>query len=128
MPRAKKNSDEQLVEHATIRASIIGWLGANPGPHDAAAVADGIGRERPSVAQALYQLNKAGLINKAVTVDDTGKHALYSGNGHPEAEAPKVRRKFKRESVTDVELIVAGVEIVIGRNPATGRLRITLEG
>jgi hypothetical protein len=47
-------------------------------------------------------------------------------------QLPEVARGDKVElrpaAPTEVELVVAGITIVVGRNPVTGRARITIEG
>jgi len=45
-----------------------------------------------------------------------------------EALLPDPLPVVQRPAPTDVELVVGGVTVVVGRNPATGRLRITIEG
>jgi predicted transcriptional regulator len=121
-----QDHDEHLVQSAALRASIVGWLQSNPGPHKITEIAEGLGSDRNPVRHVCKDLAATGLIEQAGG-GGRGQVLSYSSVGQ-EILTPKKTRVVKGRLTKDVELVVAGVEIVIGRNPATGRLRITLEG
>lgn len=124
-------TDEDLIQSAALRASITSWLKGNPGQHFVAEIAAAVGAEHGRTAHALKMLTKGKLINEHGAGLGRGHKIAYSSNGRYEVETvrePKAKRLIHTAKNTDIELVAYGIEIVIGKNPATGRLRITLEG
>lgn len=118
--------DESLVQSAALRASIIGWLNQNEGTHRIREIAEGLGADHEMVRRSCKTLLASEQIG-AEGGGGRGNILRYYAIGGETSEKPVRKAKTTRTGVKDVELVVAGVEIVIGRNPATGRLRITLE-
>ena len=84
-------------------------------------------------AYTASKLSESGLVNVR---REGNKNFYFMGNGQdaePEPVskgevmiAPK-ERKTRIVAAREVELVVAGVLVILGRNPASGRLRIVLE-
>jgi DNA-binding Lrp family transcriptional regulator len=142
-------TDEEIVKQAQQRAVITGYLHQNPGERTIADVVGATGLSKYTVSHRLHEMADDGLI-KAVG-QNTGRRylALPEGPQQPEqaqheevvmGEEKKTKKSAKvvrakalktphpaPATAKDVELVINNTLIVLGRNPATGRLRITLE-
>jgi predicted DNA-binding transcriptional regulator len=121
-------TNAQLVEQAQKRAAIMGWLVQNPGMHTVADIAEGLGISNGSAGLMLYHMAHDGLVTSGEI--EAGKRTYSAGGKPPDEvlqEEPEQVRRRRRKGTREVELVVAGTMIVIGRNPETGRLRISLE-
>lgn len=118
---AKKKEDDTILRGAKARAAIQGYLSQNPGEHKVFELSEALSMTRGTAGQHLAHMAKSGLIN----LRKEGTSKLYS-NGEIKEPAAK-SKAVKVPKGRDVELVVSGTLIVIGRNPSTGRLRITLE-
>jgi hypothetical protein len=131
---AKERSDthdEELVEAATLRAALMSWLETNPGMHAVSEIAEGTVTDRGRTSHMLKRMAVDGLIRQTGGGERGSKMTFGLEPGPTSAAVKKSSGKVAKPKVTkvkDIELVVSGVEIVIGRNPLTGRLRITLEG
>lgn len=125
---------------ATKRALIAAHFANNPQEQTPMEVAEALGKRVVIVRPALEDAAERGLIRR--TGGRLGRYSALSldvqgtSEGQPpKPEAPVVKRQPEAKTpVTtavpaskDVELIVAGVLVVIGKNPITGRLRIQIE-
>ena len=119
------------VEVAQARASISHYLSTNPGEQSTESVAVNVGHSPRTTGQILGGMAKNGLINY---VRKQGRHKFWSwiktkpngAAGEPEPPAQQMISK-PGNPAKEIELSIAGLQIVVGRNPATGRLRIVLE-
>jgi DNA-binding transcriptional ArsR family regulator len=116
-------SDEVLVEQAERRSNILAFLVQNEGEHSVAEIAGAINLRPNVVGLTLKSLADSGLVSPPRR--ESGQN--YYQNG--EAPTPKraYTKKSKPSAAKDVELVVGGTLIIVGRNAETGRLRITLE-
>lgn len=118
------------VEAAKARALISQVLSADPGKEfTTGEVATVIGLNQRTTGQILGGMARGNLI---MSNGVTGKGKRWSWpEDAPPSEAPTRRKYSKRGSniaaAKEIELSMAGIQIVVGRNPATGRLRIILE-
>jgi hypothetical protein len=119
------------VSSAQTKANITALLTSSPTKHTGHEVGDALGISHGSAGQYLALMAKQGLIS----VEGKGLKRLYWIDVYPKATnrvkgvtAAAGKRISKAvNSGKEVELVVGGTAIVIGRNPSTGRLRITLE-
>lgn len=120
-------TDAELIEGAQTRANITGFLTMTPGFHTVAAIAEAVGLSRMSAGQHLALMAK----DKLIRFKKDGTSKMYGSKGGKNdivAESPVDEEKPRRIRTTkDVELLVHGTLIIVGRNPRTGRLRIILE-
>jgi len=119
--------DQELVQTATLRAAICGWLNANVGAYGATEIAAAIGADRSRVAHACERLAKDQFIGRQGGGGRGNKIEYFGRAVADDVDQPTKIRRSKNHPAKDVELVMAGVTIVIGRNPSTGRLRIVLE-
>jgi DNA-binding transcriptional ArsR family regulator len=125
-----EKEDTELVAGAQNRAAISAYLAQNPGEHSVAEVAEALGINRSTVGQHLASMSKGR--GKLATVRKEGTAKMYQSTSPAplDSSAWRSSARRKKRAVTaakDVELVVGGTLIVLGRNPDTGRLRITLE-
>jgi DNA-binding Lrp family transcriptional regulator len=141
-------TDEEIVKQAQQRAVITGYLHQNPGERTITDVVDATGLSKYTVSHRLHEMADDGLI-KAVG-QNTGRRYLVLSEGpeqpelaqHEEVVMGEEKKTKKAKTVPakalktprsapvavkDVELVINNTLIILGRNPATGRLRITLE-
>jgi hypothetical protein len=106
----KPHEEEHIVKQARKRAAKAANKSGEAGRAAANAKAwDRMERERAAVEQR-----------------EKWEHII--DEGLPNKKAAPERLPFGEPSgSTEVELVVAGVTIIVGRNPATGRPRITIE-
>lgn len=128
--RSMRNSAEK-------RAVISAHFAANPQPQTPREIAHVIGWSSHRLLPALKDAAERGLIKRL----GSAKRIKYGGSEAVEGpQKPKVRGRpavqFAATTAAPatpasprdvVELVVAGVLVVIGRNPQTGRLRIQIE-
>jgi hypothetical protein len=89
------------------------------------------------VQNVVSQLVKKKLVNKVVMPRDhhprnTPGYVWIQGAEWPENKHPRKHSKVKvitppPQEPTEVEITVQGITVVIGKNPSTGRLKITIE-
>lgn len=120
------------VEAAQLRANISAYLSNNLRRHETAEVAKAVNVSNRSAGQMLRAMAQAKLIAPMETAP--GGRKLWSwGEGVAPAPAPEDGRKRGMpvqqapHPPKEVELVVHGVLVIIGKNEKTGRLRITLE-
>jgi hypothetical protein len=130
----EETSDEELVAKAELRAKVIGFLTKHKGTmYQRDLVAEKLGVNVWSVGTMLKTLADEGLIERQLE----GSRKYYFIDGEqtaPQPDAPTARMKRKtvrartaEDVPPDVELVIAGtLTVVVGRNPATGRIRVTL--
>lgn len=127
MPRTP--SDTAVLDQAQRRAAVTSYLASNAGEHSVAEIAAATGM-RPNVAgKTLSVMADNGLVPAARR---EGGINYYRDGGDVAPNGVKrtyTKRQAKPAAVAakDVELVVGGTMIIIGRNADTGRLRITLE-
>lgn len=132
---AKDPTDSEVLEGAERRAAISTFLAQNPGEHKPVDIGKNLGMRANVAGRVLQEMASNGVIPKP-RVEKGIK--FYRDSNTPAPEGTK--RKYTRRTSTttheglqkiakgkDVELVVGGTMIVIGRNSSTGRLRITLE-
>lgn len=123
-------TDKPEVQRAKTRAALHAFLNNNPGEHPVHSAAEAVGLYRSTAGQHLAHMADSGLIK--VRKDGTSKLYSVKDDAAPasaaESHLPKVRRQRRTVSETpqEVELVMAGMTIVLGR-AANGRLRIVLE-
>jgi DNA-binding transcriptional ArsR family regulator len=120
-------SDEVVVEQAQRRAALSGYLAENPGEHAVAAIAAALDMRPNVVGKTLKDMADNGLVPQGRREDGIN----YYRDGADVAPV-KIKRSWNRRpkpetSAKDVELVVGGTLIIVGRNADTGRIRITLE-
>lgn len=117
-------SKKAMVKAAQLRANITAFLNKDPQTqYTVAEIADGIKGNLNAVGRATKQMAADELIVDAGTY--RGKHLYMSTNSLPTQEPVKRTRCFP--ALKEVELVVNGTLVVVGRNEKTGRIRIVLE-
>ena len=122
-------SDELVLEQAERRAALTGYLVNNAGEHQVADIAKALGLRANVAGKVLKDMADNGLVPQPRR--DGGYNYYHAG----EDVSPVKRTYTKRaktapssaSSAKDVELVVGGTLIIVGRNAETGRIRITLE-
>ena len=120
------------AEAAQLRATISSILSAQPGQiFSTDEVASAIGQGARTTGQILGGMARGKLIEGPIKQKGVrGKcwrwptTAVVEATGHPSG----VRPRRATHPAKEVELEAFGITIIVGRNEATGRLRITLEG
>lgn len=144
MSHAEDPRGEQLKRAAQLRAAIASLFSNDKGTeYDTNAIArklESLLSELGYSKSDLTYFLKSMSDNKQLDLRKKGAHNIYSypgsvpkhnGNGKQAEEKLKevvTSRKVKHEVAKDIELVVNGTEILIGKNPLTGRLRIIIEG
>ena len=121
---------EQLVKVAKRRAAIVGLLNSNPAvKYSLVNIAEALGDSAKYVDYAVQRLVESDLVN----MDKVGNVKWFYAKDRnapkePKASTPPKSTKVTKNKVTekDVELVIGGVLIVVGRNEGTGRLRIVI--
>jgi DNA-binding transcriptional ArsR family regulator len=138
--------DSTIVKDAQNRANIVGFLSSTPGEHPIKEIADAVGINKATVGRHLTEMAKDKLVGyrqkgtAKLYRDSTSEISSEADNSHVMGEgraarksraskgaAPKDTAVPHKGVMRDVELVVYGTQIVIGRNPDTGRLRFILE-
>lgn len=121
------------VQGAKRRAQLTSLLSQAGKPMSIKEVVEATGWGESGAAYTAARLVESGLIQSR---REGLKNVYFMGNGgdvvpdavpDAEGEVSVVKRKTRVTSAKEVELVVAGVLVILGRNPASGRLRIVLE-
>jgi hypothetical protein len=116
------------VQGAQRRAQLTAFLAAQDKPQTLKEIAAALSWPESGTAYTARVAAESGLVKMR---KDNGVNLYYMGNGEdPEPEGGEisvVKRKTRITSAKEVELVVAGVLVILGRNPTSGRLRIVLE-
>ena len=120
------------VQGAARRAQLVSLISQAEKPMTIKDIAAATGWGESGCAYTATKAAESGLIK---TRKDNGKNIYYMGNGEepePIDDMGDVRaygkaKKTRITSAKEVELVVAGVLVILGRNPTSGRLRIVLE-
>jgi hypothetical protein len=121
-----------VVQGAERRAKLMAFLSSQESPQSLKQIIDALGWPESGTAYTARIAHESGLIRMRKV---NGKNMYFMGNGEesePEAEgqdevSTTPKRKTRIVAAREVELVVAGVLVILGRNPASGRLRIVLE-
>lgn len=136
MAKPKRKGQDALRYAAEMRAAIIALFNRNDPSNyivTSAKVAEELGRDRRDVAYYLKALVESGQLADAGRI---GREYLFRRNGqlnpaHADTSEPTTithaPRKAHKDAQREVELVLDGVVIVVGKNPATGRIRVTIE-
>ena len=130
-----------LVSGAARRAELAAFLASQAEPQSIKQIAEAMGWAESATAYTARIAAESGLIKSRK--QEFSNKLLYSigngeGNGADEASEvsggelsviqPKgAAKKGRIVAAREVELVVAGVLVILGRNPVSGRLRILLE-
>jgi len=123
------------AEAAQLRATISSILSAQPGQIlSTDEVASAIGQGARTTGQILGGMARGKLIEGPIKQKGVrGKCWRWPTaavaeapptTGHPSGVRP---RRATTTTAKEIELEIGGISVVVGRNPATGRLRIILE-
>lgn len=125
------------AEAAQHRAHISAFLSNHPGEHHTEEVAKAVGLTPRTAGQLLGGMARGELIE---SLGKRGKHAYWQwpqdapkdgaitgDNAPPLSPTPRATPKGVNPR-KELELEIDGITIVVGRNPATGRFRVVLEG
>lgn len=121
------------VQGAARRAQLVSLISQAEKPMTIKDIAAATGWGESGCAYTATKAAESGLIK---TRKDNGKNIYYMGNGDEPEPATEdmgdvrawgAKRKTRITSAKEVELVVAGVLVILGRNPTSGRLRIVLE-
>jgi hypothetical protein len=122
---------EPQVQGAKRRAQLASLLSQADHPLDIKEIVAATGWGESGAAYTATKLVQSGMIESR---REGLKNVYFMGNGNggdvvPEAEGEVsvVKRRSRITAAREVELVVAGVLVILGRNPASGRLRIVLE-
>lgn len=119
---------------AQRRASISSYLSNNLGPRTTQEIAASMPDvSLRTVGQMLGAMARNKLIGPMVK-KGSKKMWQWPVNGKAEEPAPQVistkpiASKRASTPVKEIELEIDGLTVIVGRNPATGRFRVILEG
>lgn len=120
------------TEAAQIRATLSSLLSADPGREfSTEEMAAAIGQGSRTTGQILGGMARGKLIAGPSKVKGKkGKFWAWPVDKAPSEELPATptrRTKSNATPVDEVELCIGGMTVIVGRNEATGRIRITLE-
>mgnify|MGYP003440168349 CR=1 FL=1 len=119
---------EQLVKVAKRRAAIVGLLNSNPAvKYSLVNIAEALGDSAKDVDYAVQRLVESDLVN----MDKVGNVKWFYAKDRGAPKDPQVSASSKakaknRVTDKDVELVIGGVLIVVGRSAESGRLRIVI--
>ena len=119
-------SKKAMIKAAKLRANITSFLSKHPDTqYTVSEIADGIKANLNAVGRAAKKMAADELIVDAGKVQ--GKRLYMSTKALPAQDefGPPVKRAPR--SAKEVELVVNGTLVVVGRNEKTGRIRIVLE-
>ena len=123
----KKANENRVVQSAERRAKLMAFLHSRPEPASIADITKATGIPDHAVAY----LTKRMAESKQIVERRIGIANFYSlpGEEDLQSELPlrEVQTQTRVKTAKDVELVLAGMLVVIGRNPKTNRIRITLE-
>lgn len=120
------------VQAAQLRANISSFLFNNSGQHTTEEVATQLGVSNRTAGQLLLHMAKSKLI---APMEKNGTKKLWRwpegqaiASTNEAAVATKKQSKPKSVHATaEVELVLGGLLVIVGKNEQTGRIRITLE-
>lgn len=135
------------VEAAQRRATVSAYLSNNPGPQPTTALCKAMDLPGHVMIKLLSGMAEQGLIDRMPTPRGAESIWQWRGDGAPqgikanrksdasladvERAASKLRDTLNKvkppTQPQEVELMIGGIVVVVGRNPATGRIRVTLE-
>ena len=127
-----KKTGNLMVLGAERRAKVMALLNERNDWIGIEAVSERVGLDLSAARGLVYAMTNSGLIQSR----RFGKKTLYALKGKvpgaTDGEAIVKRKYARRDNGSvrldkDVELVVGGMLVIVGRNPETGRLRITLE-
>lgn len=131
----RKKIDQSLQKGAEERASLSAYLNNHPGEHKASTIAEALGWTMRQVGYRAFRMAEAGLIHSR-----REGNANYYSTGHSEPVLIRTRGSAGRAvanknkklapvigTTGEVELVIEGFTVVMGRNPQSGRFRIILE-
>lgn len=128
---ARKKETNTPPQGAARRAQLAALLSQADKPLSIKEIMEATGWPESGTAYTATKAASAGLIQVR---KDGLKNLYYMGNGEEpqtedgqDGEVSVVKRRSRVTTAKEVELVVAGVLVILGRNPASGRLRIVLE-
>lgn len=125
----QEHSDQELVQHAEMRAKITAYLRKHRGEHTVGETATALNADTNLVGKILADMAE----NKQVNLRREGPAKKYSIGPLPEiAGATGVALKpgkdrSVRVSMKELEIEVAGFVITLTKNPTNGRARIIID-
>lgn len=126
-------AESSRVLLAERHAAITGYLSSNEGEHSIRDIHSKSLLDIPfkGLQKLLAEMAFHGLIaSRKVKTAKLYRSANLQDETrilkHPRDQEP-TRRKNKTTTTQNVELVVSGYTVVLGRNPATGNLRIVIE-
>lgn len=124
---SNNSRDLAMVEVAKRKAAVIGFLNTKKGWHGSSVIAEATGVDRKDTTYVVNRLSKSGLVEskkvKGVWLFSTESSPDF---GVVEVNEPQLKKSKHVKAAKDLELVIGGVMIVVGRNEQTGRLRITI--
>jgi hypothetical protein len=117
-----------MIRSAKERAQLMAYLSNHPGAHSTSELCEQLGWTHKATNYRAGRMAAQGLIqqHRKGTMNFYGLKTTLERDDDPAAPAAKPARQSKA-AVQDVELVMSGFLIVLGRNPASGRLRIVLQ-
>ena len=136
----KLTREECIVRNAQRRAQIVAFMNASNAWQTVRDVATGVGVTPKMASNLLYRMEQSGM----VLMRKSGMLNVYALKGADGSEPgepqqtnpaePKSKRAYSKkvsanvaDNVRNIELVIGKMLVLIGRNPESGRLRITLE-
>lgn len=133
-PRIKRPN---AVEVAQRRADASAFLSQNPGPQGTNAVAEALRLPGAVTLHLLTDMADQGLVTRLPTPRGAeSKWVWPDPNTKPPAPSPApipapakemARLADMLRAPQEVELVLGGISVIVGRNPTTGRIRVILE-
>jgi hypothetical protein len=149
--------EQQMLTESQRRAGISAFLNTNPGPHNIGEIEKGTGLTRFILSPLLAEMADQGQIHNGSRGNAKlySSEAITPEQimGEPRKKAPRKAKKTAKNAAKaarvaeaqsviqmaakprpvpvkakEIELVIDGILIIAGRNPATGRLRVVLEG
>lgn len=116
------------VEGAQHRATISAYLSNNPGRHTTEEVTAQLpGVSARTAGQLLRHMAATGLI---APMEREGNKKFWRWKEEREIVVPEAVTKRQAKPVSnakEIELLLGGLLVIVGKNEKTGRIRITLE-
>ena len=126
---SEKARDLLLVEAAERRARIIAVLRHHEDGLTTEEIATAISITVKQSYNLLYRMAESGLIRRA----KRGSANVFFSKDSPDppanvVSAPTIKPEKRRvDPPKEIELVIGGMLILIGRNPVSRKLRITIE-
>jgi hypothetical protein len=125
------------VEAAQRRAIASAFLSQHPGPQGTTVIAEAIGLPGSVVLHLLTGMAQQGLITRLPTLrgaeslwmwpENTKEPAPPAPTPAPSPATEMARLAEMLRAPQEVELVLGGIMVIVGRNPTTGRIRMILE-